>query len=493
MLLAANQFGAPTYDLVRSHLGLFGVLLVMSGAALVAVHARPTTPLRLVRAAHLAVVPAFLGVAVSVLAAPVHWTDVGYWLGFGALTVALPWVGPQLRAIDPQALRMQLSVLVALLVSFPLIVAMAVDGALHAERDAAARDATYGFVLLAVGAAVAASIWMGNRFAQPLRDLAEAVRVIAEDEHASVASPHGPATELARLARDFDDMRARFGERTALLAGLSLTNARLHREAHQALLARDRFLSIAAHELNTPVTSMLGFTQLALRQVRHNEIDASRLDAALTRVERQAVKLTRMIAQLLDLSRLETGELQLERHRIDVAALVRRAVEDIQLAGVRCPIVVSAPSRLEAWVDPIRVEQVVTNLVSNAVKFSPAESAVHVELAAHGNTMLRLAVRDHGPGIPAEHGESIFRAFHQVQPTDVRSGLGLGLFVSSEIVRHHGGTLAVEHPADGGAQFTLLLPSCAHSDAPDPSAWSISATGDAPAARTSAGGEAPTS
>ena len=229
-------------------------------------------------------------------------------------------------------------------------------------------------------------------------------------------------------------------------------------EAEAALRVRDEFLSIAAHELKTPVTVLRSVAQVALRRMAtRGELPPERLRRVLETVQRQAERLGRVVERLLDTTRIDTGGLRLERTRTDLAQLAEHAVALIQAATDRHAISLRAVP-VEAEVDPLRVEQVLINLLDNAVKFSPSGGPIEVTVRALDEDAAEIAVRDHGVGIPAEHRERVFERYHQAHADAHLSGMGLGLFVAREIVELHGGSMRVEAPPDGGTRIRLRLP-----------------------------------
>ncbi len=242
-------------------------------------------------------------------------------------------------------------------------------------------------------------------------------------------------------------------------AAMAIDNARLYQEAQRALASRDEFLSVAAHELKTPVTSIRGFTELALQQLAKPEGPSlERVGRMLQTLERESKRLSHLVSQLLDVSRIEAGQLALSRVPTDVARLVREAAQVAQLGTTQHTIRVRAAEPVEALVDPLRLEQVVTNLLSNAVKYSPRGGPIDVEVErADGGTVL-IAVRDRGVGIPEGQWQRIFERFYQARPDDAASGMGLGLYISQRIVQLHGGSMAVEAPPGGGSRFVVRLP-----------------------------------
>ncbi len=237
-------------------------------------------------------------------------------------------------------------------------------------------------------------------------------------------------------------------------------------ETQAALQLRNEFISIAAHELRTPLTSLLGFTQLALRLVAKEPASApERLPRLLQTMERQSMKLRRLLYHLLDVSRLERGRLELELELTNVARLVKEAASTVQAGTDRNTLIVNADQDVWALVDRIRFEQVVVNLLDNAVKFSPDGRSIDVDVSRPVADTARIAVRDHGIGIPPENRHRIFERFSQAHADSHRRGMGLGLFISRSIVELHGGQIVAEFPPDGGTRFVVTLP--AATDMPD--------------------------
>lgn len=246
----------------------------------------------------------------------------------------------------------------------------------------------------------------------------------------------------------------------AARAAVAVDNARLYRDAREAVRARDEFLSVAAHELKTPMTSLRGFVQLALRQLdRDGTPDPIQVRQALRVIDQQSRKLSNLISQLLDVSRLEAGRLALERQVVDIGKLVEGVVEAVMASSTEHAILVRIPVTVLALVDPIRVEQVVTNLIDNAIRYSPLGSLIDVEVSQPSRDTVRLSVRDRGPGIPPEFRDRIFTRFNHAQSTDRVGGMGLGLYISREIAQLHGGEIEAEFPEEGGTRFVVILPS----------------------------------
>ncbi|MEA2514000.1 MAG: hypothetical protein QOJ59_3487 [Thermomicrobiales bacterium] len=231
-----------------------------------------------------------------------------------------------------------------------------------------------------------------------------------------------------------------------------------NRELSAAVAARDEFLSVAAHELKTPITSLRIFAQLLLRDARRGVGTApERLESALTAIELQTSKLNGLLTRLLDTAQIEAGLVRLDPVRTDLAALVRSWV-GLQHIGADHQLIFEGPEQLHAVVDPVRFEQVVTNLLDNAVKFSPLGGTVTVELGQDDDGGIRLAVTDQGVGVPPDQREAVFNRLHQAHGEPHLSGMGLGLYITREIVVLHGGSLRIEEPGDRGSRFVVSLP-----------------------------------
>jgi PAS domain S-box-containing protein len=263
----------------------------------------------------------------------------------------------------------------------------------------------------------------------------------------------------AESERRYGPAELALAEDLASRAGTAVDNARLYQEAQEAVAARQDFLSVAAHELKTPITGIVTSTDLALRQVdRPAGPDLDRLRQVLQVLDRQTSKFADLVAQLLDISRIEAGRLVLAREPTDLARLVEDVAARKRLEVDQRTITVHSPPSVPAVVDPVRVEQVLTNLLSNAVKYSPGGGPIDVEVSTPEPDAVSIAVRDRGIGIPVEHRARLFDRFYRIRPADRVAGMGLGLFISRQIAEAHGGRIEAEFPPDGGTRFVITLP-----------------------------------
>jgi hypothetical protein len=221
---------------------------------------------------------------------------------------------------------------------------------------------------------------------------------------------------------------------------------------------KDEFVSVTSHELRTPLTSIRGALGLLAGGVVGDLPDSAQrmLDVAVVSTDR----LIRLINDILDLERLTSGKLSLSLEACDAAGLVSRAVEEIRGAADALGVEVRAASvDGRVWADPDRILQTLTNLVGNAIKFSPRSATVEVSATVEGDHV-RFTVEDHGPGIPADQLETVFERFRQVDSSDSRTkgGTGLGLAICRTIVEQHGGRIWAESVLGAWTKLSFTLP-----------------------------------
>lgn len=253
-------------------------------------------------------------------------------------------------------------------------------------------------------------------------------------------------------------------------AGLSVQRSELARQQVEVSReqarqqARHDFLGLVSHELKTPVAVLKAYIELLARKA---EIDPSRASdqEVLGRMLEQADRMLAMIEQILDLQKLEMGQLTLELSRFDLAELARRVAENLQLTAGTHHLEVHASGGLPVLADRRRIEEVLFNLAENAVKYSPGGSQVRITAgtgtdAASGTEEAVVTVADQGIGIPKEDIPRVFERFYQGKSGFHRGhvGLGLGLYIAREIVEHHGGRIRVDSAEGKGSTFTFTLP-----------------------------------
>jgi signal transduction histidine kinase/ActR/RegA family two-component response regulator len=297
-----------------------------------------------------------------------------------------------------------------------------------------------------------------------------------EDQKRHVAETqalHGEAVDALRQALAAE--RALVGEKERLAVALAdmtrLEDARkqlLEREhaarasAEQANRLKDEFLAVVSHELRTPLNAILGWADL----LRAGKLDETKRDRASQAIFDSARRQSHLIDELLDIARIMSGKLRLERSPVDLAATITAAIEVVQPAveAKQIKMVVESDAPVgTVYGDSARLQQVAWNLLSNAVKFTPEGGTVRVALRARENAA-EIVITDSGAGIPADFLPSVFEPFRQADGSTTRphSGLGLGLSIVKHLVEAHGGTVTADSPGHGqGAVFMVRLPTVA--------------------------------
>ncbi|MFI5266542.1 MAG: ATP-binding protein [Chloroflexota bacterium] len=291
---------------------------------------------------------------------------------------------------------------------------------------------------------------------------AEHSRVVPAESYTGLPSQNDQLRAVAALQQKAIWLEAEIAQRKQAeeRLRLALDDERVARDAAEsALRQRDEFLSIAAHELKTPITSMNGHAQLIERRLlRGGQLEAEEVTKAVQTITGQGRRLSRLLNQLFDVSQLQAGKLDLAPQRADLMETVRQAVENARLSSDGRSISLAGPASCELVIDALRLEQVLTNLLDNAIKYSPhSHEAIEVVVREDGTTV-ELSVRDHGLGIPPDKRGHIFERFYQAHTSGHRSGMGLGLYVSRQIVELHEGEIGAEFPAGGGSRFFVRLP-----------------------------------
>lgn len=238
---------------------------------------------------------------------------------------------------------------------------------------------------------------------------------------------------------------------------LSLDNARLYREAQEAIRLREEFVMVASHEINTPVAAI----QLAIQKLLRDRLRSALSDEMqrmLGVLERQSERLSNLVGEMLDVAYIRAGRMQLTRTELDLAAVARTVAERLaeRLARAQCTLTLQAGKCIVVRSDRARLEQVLTHLLDNAMKFG-AGKPIEVAAEADGATA-RLVVKDHGIGLALDHLPRIFRPFEHVASVVQYGGLGLGLFIVHEIVTALGGQIHVDSTVGEGSTFTVELP-----------------------------------
>lgn len=260
---------------------------------------------------------------------------------------------------------------------------------------------------------------------------------------------------LARAERHYshDDvvMATQLGER----AGAAITNAQLYEQATHAIALRDEFVSIAGHELRTPLATM----SLAVESLLHLPDDTllGTVKNRIVKQGKQTDRLVRLVEELLDVTRLASARLELERESVDLAELVRDVASRFSAEATRIhsPLVVEVAPVIGQW-DRVRVEQITTNLVSNALKYGKGKP-IEISVQQHERDAV-LTITDHGIGIEARDHARIFERFERAVSARQFGGLGLGLWIVRQLVEAHGGSIELASAPGDGSTFSVQLP-----------------------------------
>jgi signal transduction histidine kinase len=264
-------------------------------------------------------------------------------------------------------------------------------------------------------------------------------------------------------ARTYDMEDLALAQELGRRAGIAIENGRAYKEARDAIRLREEFLSVAGHELKTPLTALL----LQLQSLQGAfasgivEQNIARWGERMAKAVAQARRLERLVNELLDVSRITLGPPILEREEMDLAVLVAEVVERhaAELARARSTVAVEQSGRTSGVWDRGRLDQVVTNLISNAIKYGSGKP-IHVSVSGD-DEFVKLAVRDEGIGIRVEDHPRIFGRFERAVSDRHYGGFGLGLWIVRELIEAHGGRVGFESRPGAGSTFVVELPPAA--------------------------------
>lgn len=257
--------------------------------------------------------------------------------------------------------------------------------------------------------------------------------------------------------RYYDEKDLAMAEELANRASVALENAGLYKASQEAVALRDDFISVASHELKTPVTSVKMFTQVLKK---HSEqIGDEKAVDHLSKMDKQLNKLTELIYDLLNVSKIQAGKMDFKEELFDFDKAVKEVVDVLQQTSSKHKIVIEGVTRKKVRGDEERVGQVLNNLISNAIKYSPKADKVLVKLSSDKGNVY-AAVQDFGIGMGKIHLDRIFERFYRVYDTTDKTfpGLGIGLYISSEIIKRHGGKLWVDSDVGKGSIFHFSIP-----------------------------------
>jgi signal transduction histidine kinase len=302
-----------------------------------------------------------------------------------------------------------------------------------------------GAAVITLLLSVSLAIGIASSVAQPLRKMADATEAIAEGDYDHQLSPQGPE-EVRRVARSFNSMVAK---------------------VKMAQQAQRDFVANVSHDLKTPITSIQGWSQALMDGTAASE-EEQRQAASI--IHNETNRMTRMVSQLLDLARIESGQIALNLELVDLGQIMTDVHHNMavqaQDSGIHLTLELNPIPPI--WGDHDRLMQIFTNLVDNALTNTPAEGRVHLAVRRHGEKAVEAIVQDTGRGIDSQDLPRIFERFYQIDrsraQTDGRRGSGLGLSIVWELVEAHRGRIQVRSQAGRGSAFIVRLPA---SDVPE--------------------------
>lgn len=219
---------------------------------------------------------------------------------------------------------------------------------------------------------------------------------------------------------------------------------------------KDEFISIASHELKTPMTSIKGYIQLLERSLAKNDIETTK--SRLEKVQNQVEKLNLLVADLLDISKIESGKLKFNRRYFSFDEVLDHIVEVMQQSHPQLRMHKSGMVSSEIFGDEMRIEQVIINFITNAIKYAPGSEEIQIMTELRDDCVY-FSVRDFGIGMSEEHQKKIFDKFYRIEETSERfQGLGIGLYICQEIIDRHGGKIGVNSQPGEGSEFYFTLP-----------------------------------
>jgi len=231
-------------------------------------------------------------------------------------------------------------------------------------------------------------------------------------------------------------------------------------EREQIEERKDEFISMASHELKTPITTIKGYTQILNQFLKQSKQSHDKnLLSYIYKMEQQLNRLTKLVNDLLDVSKIQSGKLQLQRQRFKVDKLVEEVIEDMQIIS-KHKIAFEKNGKIpKVWADRYHISEVLVNLISNAIKYSPRSDKIFIRTSSNGEEVT-VSVQDFGIGISKQDKDRVFERFFQAD-TRIRQsfqGLGLGLYISAEIIRQHGGSMLLDSVKGSGSTFAFRLP-----------------------------------
>ena len=459
MVFFYDRLNPTLYARPWDEMRVLGLFLIATGVPLALVQWWPGVPRGVTRAAHVAAGVGLLATAIMAALPTRSWTGLAFYGVGGMLVALLPTLRYRLRNFDPGSLATRLALVLAAATSLPVVLTL---GLLEAGQRTVVVDEhrlrAFALLLFAVIVAVAMGIGAARALARPLRRLAEAADRLAAGAPAAPLEITG-ITELDRLSFNFRHMRDRLEERSEEADDLARELRRRADALAEADRRKDEFLAMLAHELRNPLGA-IGSASHLLEEIHSGD---RRVERATGVIHRQMQHLTRLVDDLLDVSRITRGKVQLKKEQIDLCDVVARTVEaaepraeaaglDLEWELPRAPVPLFA--------DATRMEQVLGNLVNNAIKYSQDGGHIVVRLRVERGEA-SLTVTDDGMGMPPDLVPRVFDLFAQGERTLDRrgGGLGIGLTLVSRLVEMHGGRVRAHSEGVGrGSEFEVRLP-----------------------------------
>jgi signal transduction histidine kinase len=312
-----------------------------------------------------------------------------------------------------------------------------------------------GYVLLlAIGVGLLFSRLIQRYISAPILSLASMARIVSEKKDYSLRVQVGRKDELGVLMETFNGMLAQIEAQNA-------ERERLLLEAQNAVRVRDDFMAIASHELKTPLTPLRTQVQMLQRLSKTGALKTiapEKLEKLMNFTDNQVTRLTSLIEDLLDVTRITSGKMRLRPEKIHIASLIRDLLQNYQqdIQRTTSRIDTDLDEKVTAVWDRFRIEQVLTNLLTNALRYGQGKA---IKISSHMNQgYVTLTVHDNGIGIESEAQQRIFNRFERAVPSAHYGGLGLGLYIAKQIVVVHGGTIRVESIPGAGSTFIVQLP-----------------------------------
>lgn len=456
-----------------------GYLFVLGGGGVVLTQLLPHLPMAVRYAAHGLGGSAILGLwaAIATFVDPLYWVLGVATVLRGAATIILPWWSERATRFDGRSLRVRLALalvtvaIVPVLVTLPMLLNEVEQGAIERALVQPGslppatgtmvgldlnriRQVAFGIMVLGAFSAGAVGWWLAGRLAAPLITLMNVVgKIAAGERHRSI--PHEGPTELASLSAAVETMAvtldARSDELARVIKQLEAQNQEL-RDLHET---REDNIRAISHDLRNPLTAIYGHAQLLQRRLAKSGLDKE--EAGARSIVQLSERLNSMIQDLADSLRIEAGVVELKLENLDLGAFVQDvcqhmgATEQNRLQ-VRPP---ATPQRAAA--DRNRLERILHNLLSNALKYSPAETPVVIEMTGNDETVM-VSITDYGPGLTAEEQAGLFKRYYRVKHSHASPGLGLGLYITRALVEAHGGAVWVESEVGKGSTFRFTVP-----------------------------------